>query len=210
MARTDRSRRAPKLLDDGGFKVLDELPGGMVLTRALLREALDAASDAVRQECDTDRPTRRGGAPARRLFSSAGGAAQQALYASKGFLRTLEAIVGAPLHPSGAQGSYSYYVRPGDYLGLHRDVLACDVAAITCLCDAGGRDGSGALQLYPGRVAESLARIRATPDQGLVPLQLKPGETIVLLGGTVAHATAAMAEGQKRVISVLCYRGNWD
>jgi hypothetical protein len=118
-------------------------------------------------------------------------------------------MVGASLRPSGAQGSYSYYVRPGDHLGLHRDVVACDVAAITCLCDAGGRAGSGALQLYPGRVAEPLARIRATPDRGLLPLHLQPGQTIVLLGGYVAHATAAMAEGQKRMISVLCYRGNW-
>jgi len=163
----------------------------------------------MRQEHDNDQAGERGGAPARRLFSSVGGAAQQALYFNEALLGFFGKIVGAPLRPSGPQGSYSYYARTGDYLGLHRDIAECDVAVISCLCDDGAQAGSGALQLYPARIAEPLSQIRATPDRGLVSVRLRPGQTIVLLGGYVAHATAPMAHGQKRLISVLCYRGDW-
>lgn len=200
---------APALLHEGGFKLVDELPGGAALARMILREALDAAPLAERQEHDTDAAEERGGAPARRLFSSGGGDAQQALYSCRQFLGLLADTVGASVHPSGVSGSYSYYARPGDHLGLHRDVLACDVAAITCLCDSGGGGGSGALQLYPTRIADSLATIRGTPHRGRVAIHLRPGQTVVLLGGYVAHATAPVAAGQRRVISVLCYRGDW-
>src|SRR5262249_20313451 len=108
---------------------------------------------------------------------------------------------------SGSQGSYSYYVRPGDHLGLHRDIEECDVAVITCLCETGG---SGALQLYPDRVSEPLSRIRTTPRKGRRTIRLRAGETIVLLGGYVPHVTTPMGPRQKRIISALCYRGEWS
>jgi hypothetical protein len=200
---------APKLLARGGYTVIDTLPGGTSLYRMILREALDAAPQAERQEYDRDEADERGGTPARRLFSSGGGDAQQALYSCRRFHGLLAGLVGANLEPTGAKGSYSYYVRPGDFLGLHRDILQCDVAAITCLCDCGGDGDSGALRLYPGRAAEPLTVIRSTPDQGVASVQLHPGQTIILLGGYVAHATVPMSAAQKRVISVLCYRGDW-
>jgi hypothetical protein len=199
----------PKLLETGGYAIVDTLPGEPQICGAMLREAVNAAGQAARQEHDRDQAMDRGGAPARRLFSSVGGAAQQALYSSKALLGFFGEVVGATLRPSGPQGSYSYYARTGDHLGLHRDIAACDVAVISCLCDEGAQAGSGALQLYPTRIAEPLSHIRATPDRGLVSVCLRPGQTIVLLGGYVAHATAPMAEGQKRLISVLCYRGEW-
>lgn len=200
---------APALLHEGGFKLVDEVPGGTALLRMILRESLDAAARADRQEHDADTADERGGAPARRLFSSGGGDAQQALYSCRQFLGLLADTVGADLHPSGPGGSYSYYTRPGDHLALHRDIVECDVAAITCLCDSGARGDSGALQLYPSRIADPLSAIRATPRRGRVAIHLRPGQTIVLLGGYVAHATAPVAAGQRRVISVLCYRGHW-
>lgn len=62
------------------------------------------------------------------------------------------------------------------------------------------------LRLYPGRNAERITAIRASPDDGVLPLHLRPGQTLVLLGGWVAHSVASVAPGQARVVSALCYR----
>ena len=86
---------APALLHEGGFKLVDEVPGGTALLRMILRESLDAAAQADRQEHDADTADERGGAPARRLFSSGGGDAQQALYSCRQFLGLLADTVGA-------------------------------------------------------------------------------------------------------------------
>jgi hypothetical protein len=199
--------RRPRLVECGGFEVLDEIPGQERIYPSLLREALDLAGQAERQEHERDEASdTRGGSPARRLFSCAGGPVQTALYGSDRFLEFLAEKVGMPLSPTGLQGSYSYYVRVGDHLGLHRDIDECDVAVISCLCDTAGPD-AGALQLYPKRLHEPLARIRSTPAKDRISMQLRPGQTIVLLGGFVPHATSPMAHGQKRIISALCYRG---
>jgi hypothetical protein len=214
MARVGTSSRSaaparPKLFAAGGFALFDAVPGDPEICRAMLHEAIGIAAQAVRQEHASDEAEDRGGLPARRLFSSPGGAVQNVWYASPELRDFVSTVVGAPLWPSGPQGSYSYYWRPGDHLGLHRDIAECDVAVISCLCDAGGSDGSGALRLYPTRTAESLARIRATPGDGAIALNLRPGQSIVLLGGYVPHATAPMGAGQKRLISALCFQGDW-
>jgi hypothetical protein len=200
--------KAPRLLEAGGFALLDAVPG-LAPPRALLDEALALARRAERQCHDVDgAEERRGGSPARRLFSSPGGPAQDHCYASRELMQSASDVVGARLRPSGRQGTYSYYLRPGDYLGLHRDIDECDVALITCLCDGAKTDGAGALRLYPRRLFEPLSRIRSTPHKGLLSLHLRPGQSIVLLGGYVPHATTAMTNGQKRIISVLCFRGS--
>src|SRR5262249_61285721 len=72
--------------------------------------------------------------------------------------------------------------------------------------NAKGAAAPGPLQLYRERMAEPLSRIRSTPEKGLMSVHLRPSQTIVLLGGYVPHATAAMEKGQKRIISVLCFR----
>jgi len=198
--------KRPGLLKAGGFAVFDRLPG-LPDPAALLHEAVGLAPQAERQHHDNDdAEDSRGGAPARRLFSSSGGPLQGACYAGRELMQSVGDVVGTPVRPSGPQGSYSYYIRPGDYLGLHRDIDECDVAVITCLCDAEGAAGTGALHLYPERMAEPLSRIRSTPEKGLISVRLRPSQTIVLLGGYVPHATAAMGKGQKRIISVLCFR----
>lgn len=195
---------SPPLLSAGGFAVVERLPGATHAWRALLDEALRQAPHAERQQHDRDAASDgRGGLPARRLFSSPGGERLDALYGDPEFQDLVGRTVGMLVSPSGFQGSYSYYVRPGDHLGLHRDIDACDVAVITCLCDTGG---SGALRLYPRRAAEPLSRIRATSHQGRVDIHLRPGHTIVLMGGYVPHATTPMAANQRRIISALCYR----
>jgi hypothetical protein len=40
----------------------------------------------------------------------------------------------------------------------------------------------------------------------MVPVPLRPGQTVVMLGGIVPHHVLPMAQGQVRVVSVLCYR----
>ena len=37
-------------------------------------------------------------------------------------------------------------------------------------------------------------------------MPLTRGETIVLLGGILPHEVIPMAEGQERIVSVMCYR----
>jgi hypothetical protein len=196
--------KKPPFVAAGGFAVVARIPGPPQTWTALLDEALDCAGRAERQQHDIDAASDgRGGVPARRLFSSPGGPRLDALYRDPEFQAFVGRMVGVPVSASGSQGSYSYYVRPGDYLGLHRDIDECDVAVITCLCDTGG---SGTLRLYPGRAAEPLSRIRATPQEGRVEIGLRAGQTIVLMGGVVPHVTSPMDANQKRIISALCYR----
>jgi hypothetical protein len=116
-------------------------------------------------------------------------------------------MVGHDLAPTGQVGSYSYYLRAGDHLALHRDVVGCDLAVITCLCDTGGGAGpGGTLLLYPGRNLETLGVIRATPEQGAIAVSLSPGHSLVLLGGIVPHSVSPVTEGQRRVVSLLCFQ----
>jgi hypothetical protein len=107
--------------------------------------------------------------------------------------------------PTGERGTYSYYVRQGDYLALHRDVEACDVAVITCVYESALNVGGG-LCVYPDRIHEPLSAIRAAPERGMVSVPLRPGQTVVMLGGIVPHHVLPMAQGQVRIVSVLCYR----
>src|SRR5262249_3511959 len=110
------------------------------------------------------------------------------------------------LRPTGSLGTYSYYVRAGDFLDIHRDIVECDVAVISCLSDGQAGDGEGGrLCLYPDRLFEALSSIRATPELGAVKLRLDPGQTVVLYGGVLPHTLLRVAEGQTRIVSVLCY-----
>ena len=109
--------------------------------------------------------------------------------------------------PSG-HGSYSYYENAGDFLDLHRDKLACDVAVITCLQlkDTPERNASGGLLVYPALAEESLSCVRSSGVTAGIRILLSPGDTIVLLGGIVPHEVTPMMPGQERTVSLMCYR----
>jgi len=147
----------------------------------------------------------RGGNPARCYLQASGGQAQDVLYLAAEVAGWLTELCGAPVTPTGERGTYSYYVRQGDYLALHRDVEACDVAVITCVYESALNAG-GVLCVYPDRIHEPLSAIRAAPERGMVPVPLRPGQTVVMLGGIVPHHVLPMAQGQVRIVSVLCYR----
>ena len=146
----------------------------------------------------------RGGTPARAYTLANGGPVQQAIHASAATHQFLREIIGLPAALSGG-GTYSYYSEFGDFLGLHRDVLACDIALITCLEAAPASQDSGRLLLYPSHVREPLSAIRQEGADAAVAIHLKPGESIVMLGGLVPHEVTAVT--RRRLVSVACYRG---
>lgn len=198
---------ASPLMSRGGFDVF----AGVLNARglALMRSEADRLRPTARvsEVVDSDDEDVRGGSPARRLASAPGGGVQDAFYASSWVLGFLKDVAGVPLVPTGERGTYSYYVQPGDHLALHRDIVTCDLAVITCLRDTyGSAGGGGLLYLYPERHAEPLAAIRATPSRGAVAVRLEPGQTIVMFGGIVPHLLTPVGAGQERIISILCYR----
>jgi hypothetical protein len=177
--------------------------------RGLHDEAVAAASRATPSDCTTDDGEEvRGGAPARRFLSAHGGPRLTAVYRTPAARAVLGRLAGMDVEPTGDCGTYSYYVRPGDFLALHRDIATCDLAVITCLSDEQeGRAGaSGALCLYPGLFTERLSTLRTQPSRGALAVRLRPGQTIALLGGITPHALLPVQHGQRRVVSVLCYR----
>jgi hypothetical protein len=199
-------RQGVSMLAAGGFGVYD----GFVdrpIREQLLAEALTLYPGAAYQEnWDDDHADGRGGKPRRRLASASGGPVQDELYRSAWLPQMLTEACGTPILPSGNRGSYSYYVRPGDFLDLHLDVDRCDVTMITTLHDNSAEtDSSGALLLYPGRIGEPLSAIRARPDEGASCVKLALGQTIVLFGGLLPHRLLPTAAGQVRIVSVLCF-----
>lgn len=191
----------------GGFDVYE----GLIEPRfqqQLLSEAQVQYAQAV--ACDvavSDGHEGRGGVPERRFLSSSGGVVQDSFYQASWVIEFLRELTVPELVPSGERGTYSYYVRPGDFLGIHRDIVTCDVAVITCLSNGltGNANDGGSLCLYPERIDEPLSAIRAAPEKGALNLFLQPGQTIVMYGGIVPHALLPVTNGQSRIVSVLCY-----
>ena len=133
----------------GGVAVFDGVPDPGTCA-ALAYEAHASYPESTRQVLeDGDGAEGRGGMPARALQTAGAGAVQDALYASPWLHAFLSAQCGQPIGPSGNRGSYSYYVEPGDHLGLHLDVDTCDVTLITVLQDdTDPRDPGGGLAVY--------------------------------------------------------------
>jgi len=199
---------ASPLMASGGFAVVDDL-----LDRRFQRLLLSEAVACCRQALDhrVERPDGcegRGGQPRRRLMSAVGGAAQTALYHSQELLRFLAEQVGMTVVPTGEGATYSYYVRAGDHLDLHRDVLTCDLTLISCLLDEAppGTAAGGSLGVYPERLFEPLSAIRRSPGVGRVCQRLGAGQSLVLLGGIVPHTVLPVVSGQRRITSLLCFR----
>ncbi|MFY2558523.1 hypothetical protein ACN469_12905 [Corallococcus terminator] len=195
------------LLRQGGFGLYEGLPDAPTC-QLLLEDALRRSTTDARRAHTTssDSQPERGGAPGRDLLNMSGGVVLQRLYSAPTMLDWLRRLTWPGLQPSGGQGTYSFYLQPGDHLDLHRDVAPCEVAVITCLLDAlDAQAPGGRLTLYPQRVAEPLQRIRQSPEAGRVTLRLRPRQTLVMLGGLVPHAVEPVVRGQSRIVSVLCY-----
>lgn len=150
----------------------------------------------------------RGGEPARRFLSAPGGPIQQWVYRDPRTADALQSATGLNLEPTGTVGTFAYYCRAGDHLALHRDIDSCDVALITCLADtgAGPHAGGGEQWLYPGRWQEPLSQIRRTSQRGGASVRLRPGQSLLLLGGLIPHLVSPVVTNQTRIVSLLCFR----
>lgn len=196
-----------ELMKRDGFDVFE----GLIDTTTrnnMLSEALALLPGAAACEVQvSDDEEVRGGTPRRRFANGRGGPLQQAFNTAPWLLDFLRGLTNPDLIYTGEVGTYSYYLRPGDYLEIHRDIVTCDVAVITCLYDNSSADQDGGqLRLYPERRMEPLSMIRATPHQGATNIRLGMGQTIVMYGGIIPHALLPLAEGQSRIVSVLCFR----
>ncbi len=200
----DALARSP-LMARGGFGIYEGVADRATLGR-LRSEAAASVRSLLRTDvAEGDGEEVRGGSPRRRFFSASGGPSQTAFYLSNELQSFVAGETALPIRPTGAGATFSYYVDPGDFLDIHRDIYTCDVAVITCLADSAPDSDSGALRVYPSRVREPLSSIRASADDGAFTFRLQSGQTIVLYGGIVPHAVLPVAAGQRRVVSVMCY-----
>ncbi len=171
----------------GGFAVFRGLFAPAVM-KELRREAerqLPQAQDVRVERSDAE--TVRGGDPARKYLNAPGGPIQQSMYLDPSLRQAVSSTIGLATVPTGAGGTFTYYCRPGDFLTIHRDIVTCDVAVITCVEDSGVQGSGGKLCVYPERIREGLPSLRRDPVTGAIPVRLEPGDTIVLLGGIVPH-----------------------
>ncbi|MGH2779125.1 MAG: hypothetical protein ACRDJB_10830 [Actinomycetota bacterium] len=200
----DAILRSP-LAAHGGAAVIRLLDDAAVT--GLANEAFVCHSDAIVQEvcCPGDEFERRGD-PDRWLESASGGPLLQGFYNSAMVGDTIAGLTGVHWRTAGGLGTFSYYRRAGHHLGLHRDLELCDLAVITCVYDnVRDRTSSGTLCLYPSRTGETLEAIRAD-DRGGVHVRLAPGQSLVLLGGVIAHRLLPMKPGHTRIVAPLCFQ----
>lgn len=196
-------RRGP-LFRAGGVAVFDDVAGERTLSM-LCAEAQSNYPACDRQVCVADEADdHRGGLPARSLCSSGGGPVQDALYAAPSLHEFLSQVCGGPVTPSGSRGSYSYYVEPGDFLGLHLDIHTCDVTMISVLTDTSPGDG-GALAVNRRCIDVAVSMLRAAGYPGEEVIKATAGQHIVILGGIVPHRVLPLRPGGQRVISALCF-----
>jgi hypothetical protein len=138
-------------------------------------------------------------------FLARGGEAQSKLYHSSKLLERLSAEAGLPLKPSGSHGIYAYYIRRGDFIGIHRDTEPFDVELITCLFDTHPGHEAGALAIYPGRTSDSCASIGKSVRRGQELVKLAPGQSVLLLGGVLPHRVLPVLQDQLRIVSSLSF-----
>ena len=131
---------------------------------------------------------------------------QYSIFAMPAVAEVLSRIAELPIGLSGV-GSYSYYHRTGDFLALHRDVVKCDLALLTCLQDdVSERGRRGTLRIYPSFALDPLSAVRLTSNPTFADVTLAVGESVLLMGGMIPHEVTPMAPGQCRTMSVMCYR----
>jgi hypothetical protein len=189
------------LLDDAAFAALE---AESVVARASARRNVltESAAGGLFEE--------RGGSPHRAFTAAPGSAAQWSIFSAPALVAAVEEQCGVSVTPTGG-GTYSYYEQDGDHLGLHRDIAQCDLTLITCL-DATRTAGfaDGALLVYSRHLGLPLAEAARAGRGAATPMPIGRGDTIALLGGIVAHEVTAMPPGQRRIVSVMCYRVSID
>jgi hypothetical protein len=158
----------------------------------LADESCRASTDSVEDRRMAAAATPRAD-PDRWLLRAPGGEALDLLYQSSGLVEVLTTLTGTAWVRTGDHASYSYYCRPGHYLGRHLDAEDCGLAVITCLRDE-----------RPDRATEGgILRLHTDP---VTDVRLSAGDTVVLLGGELSHEVLPLDAGQIRVVAALCFR----
>ncbi len=125
----------------------------------------------------------------------------RSLYLAPVLCELLAELTSMSWRPSGTDGSYSYYETPGHHLGVHRDVAECDLAVITCV----ERWGSvPPLQIYPNDLRTPIGEVDLTGGD-IVEVDLRAGESLVLLGGVVPHRLPPLVGAGGRTVAPLCF-----
>ena len=193
-----------RLYRNGGILILD-MPGPEVIDQ-LREEALLVRADGSRNEWSgSDVIEERGGNPSRAFGSAEAGQVQWNLFSGAAMVKAVTEACGLEVEPSGS-GTYSYYERNGDFLALHRDIENCDLTVITCLRDTGPAEARGGLLVYPEHINRPLEAARQARRTAAVAASIGAGQSAALLGGFVPHEVFPMADGQERIVSVMCYR----
>jgi hypothetical protein len=193
-----------RIFANGGLLPLANLFPPSDLDR-LEAEASRASAEGHRNELAVSGAGERGGSPERAFTHASGGMAQWTLFSAASFVARLGEVCGLDLAPTGG-GSYSYYEQEGDFLGLHRDIVTCELTVVTCVRTAGVKPGAGSLLVYSDYMNAPLARARAAGRGAARQAPIGRGESVALLGGFVPHEVTPMLNGQERVVSVMCYR----
>jgi len=200
-----KSLAASRIWTHGGYLAVS----GLIASGFL--EALKAEAEPARRAGQraivpvSDSTEGRGGSPARAFRSSPGGEVHWALHGSPQLADALGQLCGVAMRSTGG-GTYSFYEQEGDFLALHRDVVSCDIALITCLTQRHSEQPAGGLLVYPGRHCQGLSQVRAAGNAMGVSVSLLPGDTAILLGGLVPHEVTPVTAGQERVVAINCYR----
>lgn len=203
--------RCPNLLEgslwkNGGWLALDDLLDDEAAAR-LQEEAASLAGRMVRQQWQGPNEEEwRGGSPARRLQGCPCGPFHNRVFADPAMLKRLAGHCASPVSLAGG-GSLAEYCRAGDFLGLHRDILACDVTLIACLAEEGADlPNAGRLRVYSEFAEQPLSAIPEPRGRLGRDVPLPVGACAILLGGVIPHEVTPMAPGQRRLVSLTCYR----
>jgi hypothetical protein len=195
-----------RLLREGGLSVYRGLVDGCFA--ALREEAVQAWTQAADATLSEDRADEhRGGMPARAFRTAHGGPVQDALYHASWLAPLLGELAGLRVTPTGERGTYNYYTRPGDFLALHRDIRRCDLTLIVGLVAHDPlATGGGTLRAYPEAWSLPIQTVRRDGSLATVDVGLGEGEALLLLGGVVPHTLRPIGSGQRRVVSIMCFR----
>lgn len=145
------------------------------------------------------------GNPDRWMETATGGDELYDTMHSTGLRRQLHELTGVEWEPLAQLGTYSYYSAPEHHLGVHRDIVTCDLSVVI-VCEISGDGSGGDLVVYPTRVREPLSAIRSNPELGGVPVDARPGQAAVLFGGIVPHRVERIDGNRHRVVAPLCFR----
>ncbi|MDT7810540.1 MAG: hypothetical protein QOJ42_456 [Acidobacteriaceae bacterium] len=195
------------MMQKGGFEIVNGLLPEPKREQ-MLAEAIRLYPESCQSyEPESDGEEIRGGSPARQFLSSQGGPVQDVFYQDNWLTGVLSDRTSNNIVTSGERGTFTYYVRAGDHLAIHRDVQSCDVAVVSCLLENSRPDQTGGcITIYPERIYEPLSSIRATPQEGALTIRLELGQTIFMFGGALPHSILPLGAEQTRIVSVLCFR----